>query len=125
MKKAIALIVKEPDEIYLDFLTTFAKGPVNTFANYDIYIIIDSDKDLTGLANKYKNLNFIQLTDEHCKDKGFQNVNYIGVKKLISGWDKALLFFSVIIPLKYEHVWFIEDDVFFFKGTSVTRFGPS
>jgi hypothetical protein len=109
MKKAIALIVKEPDEIYLDFLLTFF--------SYDIYIIIDSDKDLTSLAKaeKYKQLNFIQLKDEHCKDKGFQNVNYIGVKKLISGWDKALLFFSVIIPLKYDHVWFIEDDVFFLK----------
>lgn len=118
MKKAIALIVKEPDEIYLDFLLTFAQGPVNTFANYDIYIIIDSDKDLTGplaKAEKYKQLNFIQLTDDHCINNGFQNVNYIGVKKLISGWDKALLFFSVIIPLKYEHVWFIEDDVFFLK----------
>ena len=117
MKKAIALIVKEPDEIYLDFLTTFAKGPVNTFVNYDIYIIIDSDKDLTAITSiaKYKNLNFIQLTDDHCINKGFQNVNYIGIKKLISGWDKALLFFSVIIPLKYEHVWFIEDDVFFLK----------
>lgn len=110
MKKAIALIVLEPDEIYLDFLLLFT--------NYDIYIIVDSDKDLVrpcAKAEKYKNLNFIQLSDEHCIDKGFQNVNFIGVKKMVSGWDKALLFFSVIIPLKYEHVWFIEDDVFFLK----------
>jgi hypothetical protein len=35
-KVAIALIVLEPREIYLDFLATFS--------NYDIYIIIDSDK---------------------------------------------------------------------------------
>jgi len=117
MKKAIALIVKEPDEIYLDFLLTFAQGPDNTFANYDIYIIIDSDKDQTAITSiaKYNSLNFIQLTDDHCINKGFQNVNYIGIKKLISGWDKALLFFSVIIPLKYDYVWFIEDDVFFLK----------
>ena len=40
MKNAIALIVKEPDEIYLDFLTTFI--------NYDIYIIVDSDNELTS-----------------------------------------------------------------------------
>jgi len=107
MKKAIALIVKEPNEIYLDFLQEFAQ--------YDIYIIVDSDKDLISFIelDKYKKLNFIQLKDEHCLNKGFQNVNYIGVNKLVSGWDKALLFFSVIIPLKYEHVWFIEDDVFF------------
>ena len=116
MKKAIALIVKEPDEIYLDFLQDFAQGPAGTaFAQYDIYIIVDSDKDLTELTNKYKNLNFIQLSDQHCLNHGFQKVNYIGIKKKVSGWDKALLFFSVIIPLKYEHVWFIEDDVFFLK----------
>jgi hypothetical protein len=105
MKKAIALIVKEPDEIYLDFLAVFN--------SYDIYIIVDSDKDLTELTNKYKKLNFVELKDDHCLNKGFKNVNFIGVKKLVSGWDKALLFFSVFIPLKYEHVWFIEDDVFF------------
>jgi len=115
MKKAIALIVKEPKEIYLDFLAT------NT--NYDIYIIIDSDKDLkliTGLE-KYKKLNFIQLSNQYCLNHGFKNVNFIGIKKLISGWDKALMFFSVIIPLKYEHVWFIEDDVFFLTEQLLTN----
>jgi hypothetical protein len=107
--KAIALIVLEPKEIYLDFLLTFS--------NYDIYIIIDSDKNqkaITTLA-KYKGINFVQFDKQLCRNNGFQNVNYIGVKKLISGWDKALLFFSVIIPKKYNHVWFIEDDVFFLK----------
>ena len=109
MKNAIALIVKEPDEIYLDFLTTFI--------NYDIYIIVDSDNELTSITelDKYKKLNFIQLSDQHCLDKGFQNVNYIGIKKMVSGWDKALLFFSVVIPSKYDYVWFIEDDVFFLR----------
>jgi hypothetical protein len=108
-KVAIALIVLEPKEIYLDFLATFT--------SYDIYIIIDSNKDQTAITSiaKYKGLNFIQMSDQHCTNNGFQNVNYIGVKKLISGWDKALLFFSVIIPLKYKHIWFIEDDVFFLK----------
>ena len=112
--KAIALIVLEPREIYLDFLATFS--------NYDIYIIIDSDKDQTAITSlaKYKRLNFVQFDKELCRNNGFQNVNYIGVKKLISGWDKALLFFSVIIPLKYNHVWFIEDDVFFLKEQQLT-----
>jgi len=124
MKKAIALIVKEPNEIYLDFLQGFAQGPAGTaFAQYDIYIIVDSDKDLTSFIDldKYKTLNFIQLSDLHCINHGFQNVNYIGIKKLISGWDKALLFFSVIVPLKYEYVWFIEDDVFFLNEQVLTN----
>ena len=124
MKKAVALIVKEPKEIYLDFLQGFTQ--------YDIYIIIDSDKDLTELtkavpagscakADKYKPLNFIQLSNQHCINHGFQNVNFIGVKKMISGWDKALLFFSVVIPLKYDYVWFIEDDVFFLNEQVLTN----
>lgn len=114
MKKAIALIVLEPREIYLDFLLTFS--------SYDIYIIIDSDKDLTAITSiaKYKQLNFVQFDKQLCINNGFQNVNYIGVNKLISGWDKALLFFSVIIPLKYKHIWFIEDDVFFLKEQLLT-----
>lgn len=107
MKKAIALIVKEPNEIYLEFLAEFV--------SYDIYIIVDSDEELSNLTklDKYRNLNFVQLSNQHCINHGFRNVNFIGIKKVISGWDKALLFFSVIIPLKYEHIWFIEDDVFF------------
>lgn len=143
MKKAIALIVKEPSKIYLDFLLTFAQGSANAFTqgsqqdcfaqgsanafaqgstSYDIYIIIDSDEDQTSITelDKYKGLNFVQFDEKHCLNKGYKNVNYIGVKKLISGWDKALLFFSVIIPKKYKQVWFIEDDVFFFKEQILT-----
>lgn len=106
---AVALIVKTPSDIYLDFLLTFV--------SYDIYIIIDSDEDQTSVTelDKYKGLNFVQFDEKHCLNKGYKNVNYIGVNKLISGWDKALLFFSVIIPKKYKKVWFFEDDVFFFK----------
>jgi hypothetical protein len=107
MSNAIVLIVLEPKEVYLDFLATFTQ--------YDIYILIDSKKNQTVITtqSKYKSLNFVQLPEHHCINNGFQNVNYVGIKKVISGWDKALLFFSVMIPLKYDHVWFIEDDVFF------------
>ena len=115
MKKAIALIVLEPREIYLDFLLSLT--------SYDIYIIIDTDKDLSSITKlaKYKPLNFIQMSNQHCINHGFKNVNYIGVNKLISGWDKALIFFAVIIPKKYEHVWFIEDDVFFLNEQALSN----
>ena len=106
-KRAIALIVKEPSEIYLDFLATFV--------SYDVYIIIDSDKSMLHFQKKYKMLNIIQFDKKLCVKYGFKNVNYIGIKKLVSGWDKALLFFSIIIPNMYKQVWFIEDDVFFLK----------
>ena len=112
-KRAIALIVKEPTEIYLDFLATFV--------SYDVYIIIDSDKSMLHFQEKYKMLNIIQFDEQLCLKYGFKNVNYIGIRKLISGWDKALLFFSVIIPNRYKQVWFIEDDVFFLEEKVLTN----
>lgn len=112
-KRAIALIVKEPSEIYLDFLAKFV--------SYDVYIIIDSDKSMLHLQKKYKMLNIIQFDEQLCVKYGFKNVNYIGIKKLVSGWDKALLFFSVVIPNMYKQVWFIEDDVFFLEERVLTN----
>lgn len=112
-KRAIALIVKEPSEIYLDFLARFV--------SYDIYIIIDSDKSMLHFQKKYKTLNIIQFDQQLCLNYGYKNVNYIGIRKRISGWDKALLFFSVIIPNMYKQVWFIEDDVFFLEENVLTN----
>jgi hypothetical protein len=112
-KRAIALIVKEPSEIYLDFLARFV--------SYDVYIIIDSDKSMLHFQKKYKMLNIIQFDEPLCIKYGFKNVNYIGIRKLVSGWDKALLFFSVVIPNMYKQVWFIEDDVFFLEEKVLTN----
>lgn len=112
-KRAIALIVKEPTEIYLDFLARFV--------SYDVYIIIDTDKSMLHFQKKYKMLNIIQFDEQLCLKYGYKNVNYIGIKKLVSGWDKALLFFSVIIPNMYNQVWFIEDDVFFLEENVLTN----
>ena len=112
-KRAIALIVKEPTEIYLDFLATFV--------SYDVYIIIDSDKSMLHYQKKYKMLNIIQFDKKLCVKYGFKNVNYIGIRKPVSGWDKALLFFSIIIPNMYKQMWFIEDDVFFLEEKVLTN----
>jgi hypothetical protein len=112
-KRAIALIVKEPTEIYLDFLAKFV--------SYDVYIIIDSDKSMLHFQKKYKMLNIIQFDEQLCLNYGYKNVNFIGIRKRISGWDKALLFFSVIIPNMYNQVWFIEDDVFFLEEKVLTN----
>ena len=112
-KRAIALIVKEPSEIYLDFLARFV--------SYDVYIIIDSDKSMLHFQKKYKMLNIIQFDEKLCLKYGYKNVNYIGIRKRVSGWDKALLFFSVIIANMYNQVWFIEDDVFFLEEKVLTN----
>ena len=114
MKHAIALIVFKPNDIYLSFL--------NSFTNYDIYIIIDDNSLLYGpyYKIKYKNINFIQIPNVDCKLTGYMNTNMIGIKKHISGWDKALYFFT-FMNTHYNHVWFIEDDVFFYSETTLTN----
>jgi hypothetical protein len=53
-----------------------------------------------------------------CKNNGYINSNNIGVKKMISGWDKALCYFS-LINTNYDYVWFMEDDVFFYDETTI------
>jgi hypothetical protein len=111
-KEALCLIVNKPNKNYLDFL--------DNFVNYEIYVIIDDNTFdySTQYKNDYKNINLIQITDIYCKISGFINTNKIGVRKLISGWDKALLYFSVINK-KHGFVWFIEDDVFFYNEESI------
>jgi hypothetical protein len=103
--KAIFLITFKPNELMLDFL--------NNFTNYDVYIIIDDNSFNYGnLGLKYKNLKIIQMKKNLCINSGFMNVNTIGnIQTRGFGWDKALYYFSV--NKQYEHVWFIEDDIFF------------
>jgi len=104
--KAISIISKDLKMEWIVFL--------QNFQNYDLFMIIDDNTmDYQAMyQEKYKNIHFIQIKPEDCQKKNYKNVNKIGVHKEISGWDKALYYFAHVNP-KYEHVWFIEDDVFF------------
>jgi len=53
----------------------------------------------------------IQIPNEVCKEAGFFNMT-MTLKREITAWDKAIYYFSTI-QTSYEHVWFIEEDVFF------------
>ena len=115
IKNKLALICFRPNDIYLEFL--------NKFSNYEVYIIIDDNTvNYTALYfSKYTNLTFIQMSDKLCKQYGFTNVNKIGVKKLISGWDKALCYFALNFKNSNSNVWFIEDDVFFHNEETLLK----
>ena len=115
IKNKLALICFRPNDIYLEFL--------NKFSNYEVYIIIDDNSvNYTALYfSKYTNLTFIQMPDKLCKQYGFTNVNKIGVKKLISGWDKALCYFALNFKNSNSNVWFIEDDVFFHNEETLLK----
>ena len=116
-KNKIALICFKPNDIYLDFL--------NKFTNYEVYIIIDDNsvnyallyQQKYGINNKLK---IVQMPDKICKQYGFTNVNRIGVKKLVSGWDKALCYFSFEAS-NTDKIWFIEDDVFFHSEEALMK----
>jgi len=116
-KNKIALICFKPNDIYLDFL--------NKFSNYEVYIIIDDNsvnyallyQQKYGINNKLK---IVQMPDKICKQYGFTNVNRIGVKKLVSGWDKALCYFSFEAN-DTDKIWFIEDDVFFHSEEALMK----
>lgn len=114
-KNKIALICFKPNDIYLEFL--------NKFSNYEVYIIIDDNSvNYTSLyQTKYENLQFIQIPQQICKQYGFINVNKIGIKKLVSGWDKALCYFALNFSNTNFKVWFIEDDVFFHNEDALMK----
>lgn len=107
MKNAIGLVTYKPNEVFLQFL--------NEFTKYDVYIIIDDNTvDYIGLKQKYTRLNIIQIDNEICYHTGFKNMNAITLNKPVTGWDKALYFFTNI-ETTYEYTWIFEDDVFFYN----------
>jgi hypothetical protein len=90
MKNAVCLITLEPHEVWLEFL--------NTFTNYDVYVVADDNtKNYNDLyKQKYNNINFIQIDNEKCIKDGYKNMNYIAIKKIVTGWEKGIYYFSKI-----------------------------
>ena len=108
---AICLICINPNKIWCEFL--------NTFTKYKIFLIIDDNNfDSLSFKTNYSNITFIQINDQKCKDNFFINTNYIVFKKEITGWEKALYYFSTE-NLNHNYIWFIEDDVFFYNENTI------
>jgi hypothetical protein len=111
--KAICLITFSPNELNLDFLSTFI--------NYDIYVIIDDNLNTySELKTRYNNkINFIQIENINCANSGFKNTSSITLKKSVAGWDKALFYFACNHAYNYDYVWFMEDDVYFYNENTL------
>ena len=107
---ALCLISFKPHEVWLKFL--------NDFIHYDIYIIIyDNDEDYNKkYKNQFTKLKFIQIENYICEQNGFVDMNYT-IKKNVTGWEKAIYYFSN--NNKYDNIWFIEDDVFFYDENTI------
>lgn len=100
----ICLICLKPDTRWIEFLSTFK--------DYDVYILVDDNSRDYKVLDK-PTMKFIQINEKDCSKNGFTHFNYIIFKK-ITGWDKAVYYFSVL-NTKYEAVWFLEDDVFLYN----------
>lgn len=106
VKNCICLICFEPNDMWIKFLSKFN--------SYDIYICVDDNNiDYKEKYIHYMNIHIIQIKEEDCKNNGFIDTNF-AIRKYISGWDKALYYFSKI-NTNYDNVWFLEDDVFFYN----------
>ena len=100
--EAFCLICVTPHKIWCDFLVNFAK--------YKIFIIVDNNNyDLTEFKIRYANITFLQISENDCAVNGYIDSSFT-IKKLISGWDKALYYFGVENK-SFEYIWFAEEDV--------------
>jgi hypothetical protein len=91
---------------------------LKTFTNYDIVVIIDDLDRCYYTENdfyekNYPNIVFVQINNINSMENGFQMAN-LALNKMVSGWDKAIYFFS-FYPKQYDHIWYIEDDIFFYN----------
>lgn len=113
-KIALALVSRNPNYIWLNFL--------NSFKNYDIYIFIDDNNEDFNekYKNIYKNLNIIQIDDNFCKNNGYYNclIKVYNISKDTLAWDKALFYFCTL-NTNYDYLWIIEDDIFFMNETFI------
>jgi hypothetical protein len=120
MKKAICLITIRPNKIWLNFL--------NNFENYDIYVVVDDlitdYDDCNDYKNIYPNIQFIKVSDDECRHRGYIHSSYMPTSSLvfneIIAWDRALCYFTNMNK-NYEHVWFFEDDVFFYSEETLLQ----
>jgi S-adenosylmethionine decarboxylase proenzyme len=117
---AICLLTQRPNTYWLDFLSKFTK--------YEVYIIIDSNKlDYKDICQgAYPNIHFIQIANEDCAAAGFTHSNVVQPGQAdtdfgqIIAWDKALYYFAKLNQTE-EHVWMIEDDVFFYDENTLSQ----
>jgi hypothetical protein len=110
-EKSVCLICRTPNTLWLEFLSTFKA--------YDIYVIVD-DNSKEYKFPEYSNIHIIQINNSECEHSGFCNT-CLTLRKKLTGWGKALYYFSSINSNVYNYIWFFEDDVFFNSEETLTN----
>jgi hypothetical protein len=105
-KIAIAVLTKIPSNELIEFY----KKTIDE--NHELFIVVDDNQHK---ISEHDGINFIYLDDSICIHQGFTLFNTAikknGIFSNCSAWEKALMFFCELNKT-YDHVWFIEDDVF-------------
>ncbi len=109
-RNAICLLTRFYNQYWVDFF--------NTFTDHDVYIVLDDNSKIyDGI---YGNVRIVQIDDAVCRATNFYNSSIWSNLKDIVAWDRALYYF-VKINTHYDHVWFMEDDVFIYNEAVLTN----
>jgi hypothetical protein len=77
---------------------------------YDIFVAIN-DNDYIIPEYDTNVINIIRLNEREVKNAGYFNSNW-NIRGNVSSRDKAFYYFNKINHTNYDHIWFIEEDVF-------------
>lgn len=102
-KTAICILTRDYNTHWIEFL--------RTFHYYDIYMVIDNTTQM--YESQIDNIRIVQIPDEECLRYNYYNSSVASNLKKIVAWDRALYYFNKKNTIEYEHIWFMEDDVFF------------
>ena len=104
MRTAVVFLTNKPHNSTIEFAIE-----VKRQTNFDTFLVIDDNT--TKYPFKIGSVNIIQIEDEVClKSNYYKSSSWSNLKDIVS-WDRALYYFNRINP-KYDHIWFMEDDVF-------------
>lgn len=101
-KNILCFLTVRPHKLFY----RFCKKLKNT--NYDVYIVIDDNK--YNIPDYDNEIGIIKIDNKICEENGFKSSVWQFNNKACSR-DKALYFFCKN-DISYDHIWFIEEDVF-------------
>jgi hypothetical protein len=102
---AIAPLTFRTDRDQVAFYELFAK------AGYEVFVFVD-DPDFGTPASS--TATYVKVSEQKCIEAGYVVLNpLVSMKRKVrvSEWEKALYFFGTHEG-EFDHVWFLEDDVF-------------
>lgn len=104
MRTAVCVLSRYYNETWIAFL--------QTFTHYDVFFVVD---DMTTLyESPVQKVHVLQIPESTCREANYYHSSTASNLKDIVAWDKALYYFNRI-NTQYDHVWFLEEDVFLFS----------